>query len=270
MGQRVSHGADAEVLDDVAVALRRQGDLIDDVGGRGSAHLEKLRAAWDGPDFEEFAKRWRRAHRQVDEAAQAIRAYAKLLSMESDDQRRSSSSPSGGTGDLGHRGGGGSGSGGGRDHGGPVQGIDRGAGGGGHDGGGGRDHGGPVTEIGRAGDGGGRDHGEPVTEIGRAGEAHWAPAHEAHLVADVPVVGIGEWEPADIGRPPVGQLETMPLYVDTGEGFWDDVRTGDISWTGPGRPVMDLVAWDPLEITRWDDVVGDPTWLATGDWLGPR
>lgn len=250
MGQRVSHGADAEVLDDVAVALRRQGDLIDDVGGRGSAHLEKLRAAWDGPDFEEFAKRWRRAHRQVDEAAQGIRAYAKLLSMESDDQRRSSSSPSGGTGDLGHRGGVGSGS------------------------GGGRDHGGPVTEIGRAGDGGGgsggRDHGEPVTEIGRADEAHWAPAHEAHLVADVPVIGIGEWEPADIGRPPFGQLETMPAVVDTDEGFWDDVRTGDISWTGPGRPVMDLVAWDPLEITRWDDVVGDPTWVATGDWLGPR
>lgn len=246
MGQRVSHGADAEVLDDVAVALRRQGDLIDDVGGRGSAHLEKLRAAWDGPDFEEFAKRWRRAHRQVDEAAQGIRAYAKLLSMESDDQRRSSSSPSGGTGDLGHRGGGGAGS------------------------GGGRDHGGPVTEIGRAGDGGSRDHGEPVTEIGRAGEAHWAPAHQAQLVGDVPVIGIGEWEPADIGRPPFGQLETMPAVVDTDEGFWDDVRTGDISWTGPGRPVMDLVAWDPLEITRWDDVVGDPTWLATGDWLGPR
>ena len=251
MGQRVSHGADAEVLDDVAVALRRQGDLIDDVGGRGSAHLEKLRAAWDGPDFEEFAKRWRRAHRQVDEAAQGIRAYAKLLSMESDDQRRSSSSPSGGTGDLGHRGGVGSGSGGGRDHGGPVQGGDRPTDGGGHD-------------------GGGRDHGEPVTEIGRADEAHWAPAHEAHLVADVPVIGIGEWEPADIGRPPFGQLETMPAVVDTDEGFWDDVRTGDISWTGPGRPVMDLVAWDPLEITRWDDVVGDPTWVATGDWLGPR
>ena len=251
MGQRVSHGADAEVLDDVAVALRRQGDLIDDVGGRGSAHLEKLRAAWDGPDFEEFAKRWRRAHRQVDEAAQGIRAYAKLLSMESDDQRRSSSSPSGGTGDLGHRGGRGSGSGGGRDHGGPVQGGDRPTDGGGHD-------------------GGGRDHGEPVTEIGRADEAHWAPAHEAHLVADVPVIGIGEWEPADIGRPPFGQLETMPAVVDTDEGFWDDVRTGDISWTGPGRPVMDLVAWDPLEITRWDDVVGDPTWVATGDWLGPR
>lgn len=248
MGQRVSHGADAEALDDIAVALRRQGDLIDDVGGRGSAHLEKLRAAWDGPDFEEFAKRWRRAHRLVDEASQAIRAYSKLLAMESDDQRRSSSGPSSRPADLGHRGAGGSG-------------------------GGGRDHGGPAEGIARAGDvgsGGGRDHGGPVEGVARAGEAQWEPAQDGDRVGVAPALGLGQWEPADIGRPAFGLLEAIPPRPDGGELVWDEVRTDEIVWSGPGRPTADSLTWDPVEVTRWDDLLGDPSWIATGDWRGPR
>lgn len=99
MSYQVSHGADPEVLDDIAVALRRQGEAIDDAGGRGAAYLEKLRAVWDGPDFEAFAKRWRQAHRQVDDAAQEMRRYSKKLSTEAEDQRSSSSSTLSGFGD---------------------------------------------------------------------------------------------------------------------------------------------------------------------------
>lgn len=87
MASRVTHGADVELLDDAAIGLRRQGDRIGDVGGRGSALLEKLRAVWDGPDFEDFSREWRRAHRRIDDAEEAIRAYSKRLLVEADDQR---------------------------------------------------------------------------------------------------------------------------------------------------------------------------------------
>lgn len=100
MAHRVTHGGDVEVLDDIALGLRRQGDRIDDVGARGSMLLEKLRAVWDGPDLEKFALEWRAAHRQVDAAHQAIRGFGKKLTLESESQRGAS--------------GGGSGSGGGR------------------------------------------------------------------------------------------------------------------------------------------------------------
>lgn len=91
MSGKVTHGADVEELDDLAVGLRRQGSKIADVGGRGAAQLEKLRALWDGPDFEKFAKDWRAAHRIIDDAESALRTYSRKLAAESDQQRRSSS-----------------------------------------------------------------------------------------------------------------------------------------------------------------------------------
>lgn len=96
MVSRVTHGADVEQLDDVAIGLRRQGDKIGDVGGRGSALLEKLRALWDGPDFEEFSREWRSAHRTIDDAEEALRAYGKRLLVEAEEQRAAAFSPSGG------------------------------------------------------------------------------------------------------------------------------------------------------------------------------
>lgn len=98
MSGRVTHGADVEQLDDIAVALRRQGARISDVGGRGSAHLEKLRALWDGPDFEKFAKEWRAAHRSIDDAESALRTFSRTLAAESEQQRQSSHVSSGGDG----------------------------------------------------------------------------------------------------------------------------------------------------------------------------
>ena len=90
MSGKVTHGADVEELDDIAVGLRRQGSKIADVGGRGAAQLEKLRALWDGPDFEKFAKDWRAAHRVIDDAESALRTYSRKLAAESDQQRQSS------------------------------------------------------------------------------------------------------------------------------------------------------------------------------------
>lgn len=100
MSGKVTHGADVEQLDDIAVALRRQVARICDVGGRGAAQLEKLRALWDGPDFEKFAKEWHTAHRVIDDAEAALRTYSRTLAAESEQQRRSShlgSTPHGAT-----------------------------------------------------------------------------------------------------------------------------------------------------------------------------
>lgn len=91
----VTHGADVEQLDDIARGLRLQGERIGEVGGRGSALLERLRALWDGPDFEEFSRNWRAAHRGIDGAQDAIRTYGKRLMLESDAQRDASGSPQG-------------------------------------------------------------------------------------------------------------------------------------------------------------------------------
>ncbi|CAM3973837.1 WXG100 family type VII secretion target [Janibacter anophelis] len=108
MVRHISHGADVEQLDDIAVGLRRQGEKLADVGGRGAVLLEKLRVEWDGPDFEKFASRWRLAHRHIDEAEAALRTYSRKLLAEADAQRSSSgisSSGSGGRGDGGFGGG---------------------------------------------------------------------------------------------------------------------------------------------------------------------
>lgn len=96
MATHISHGADVERLDDVAVGLRRQSTRIADVGERGSLLLEKLRALWEGPDFEKFADEWRAAHRRITEAESALRAFSRHLVEESDAQRQSSSRPAGG------------------------------------------------------------------------------------------------------------------------------------------------------------------------------
>lgn len=113
MPQRVTHGADVDQLDEIAVSLRRQSERMHDVGGRGSALLEKLRALWDGPDFEEFSKEWRAAHRQIDDAEDSLRTYSRKLNHEADSQRGSSGGPmsGGGQGGGGALRGGGDGSG---------------------------------------------------------------------------------------------------------------------------------------------------------------
>lgn len=87
MAHRVTHGADVEALDDIALGLRRQGDRVGDVGSRGSMLLTRLRALWDGPDLEEFATEWRAAHREVDAAHDALRAYSRQLSLAAAGQR---------------------------------------------------------------------------------------------------------------------------------------------------------------------------------------
>lgn len=89
--RHISHGADVERLDDIAVALRRQGDKVTDAGDRGANLVERLRALWDGPDFERFAKDWRAAHRQLDDAESAMRTFSRKLVAEAEAQRTKSS-----------------------------------------------------------------------------------------------------------------------------------------------------------------------------------
>lgn len=107
MPQHISHGADVEQLDDIAVRLWRQGERIGDVGERGSRLLETLRVTWEGPDFEDFVSKWRAAHRGIDAAQGAVRAHSRALLEESDAQRRTSGLSSGQGGS--HAGGGGGG-----------------------------------------------------------------------------------------------------------------------------------------------------------------
>ncbi|MGO4131664.1 WXG100 family type VII secretion target [Janibacter sp. RAF20_2_2] len=110
MARHISHGADVEQLDDIAVGLRRQSERLSEVGGRGAVLLEVLRAKWEGPDFEEFARSWRSAHRAIDAAEGSLRGASRLLAEESDAQRGASGVPSGGgSGGSGGSGGGGGG-----------------------------------------------------------------------------------------------------------------------------------------------------------------
>ena len=88
--RHISHGADVEQLDDTAVALRRQGESIAAVGDRGAVLLQRLRALWEGPDFEKFAKDWRIAHRSLDSAEGALRQQSRRLADEAETQRRAS------------------------------------------------------------------------------------------------------------------------------------------------------------------------------------
>ncbi|MHA7127693.1 WXG100 family type VII secretion target [Janibacter indicus] len=73
------------------MALRRQGDKVTDAGDRGANLVERLRALWDGPDFERFAKDWRAAHRQLDDAESAMRTFSRKLVAEAEAQRTKSS-----------------------------------------------------------------------------------------------------------------------------------------------------------------------------------
>lgn len=94
--RHISHGADVEQLDDIAVALRRRAEEVAAAGDRGSALLERLRALWDGPDFERFAKEWRAAHRRIDDAEAALRGYSRALVAEAESQRSTSGRPGAG------------------------------------------------------------------------------------------------------------------------------------------------------------------------------
>lgn len=96
--RHISHGADVEHLDDTAVALRRQGESIAAVGDRGAVLLQRLRALWEGPDFEKFAKGWRLAHRSLDDAEGALRQQSRRLADEAETQRRASGIFTGGSG----------------------------------------------------------------------------------------------------------------------------------------------------------------------------
>ena len=95
MASHISHGADAEQLDDIAVGLRRQSQRIAEVGERGASLVERLRAQWDGPDFEQFAHGWRTAHRVLGETETSMRAFSRQLVDESEAQRHTSGGPSG-------------------------------------------------------------------------------------------------------------------------------------------------------------------------------
>lgn len=95
MASHISHGADVEQLDDIAIRLRRQSERIADVGERGASLFERLRAQWDGPDFDKFAQSWRTAHRALGDTEASMRTFSRQLVDESDAQRQKSGVPRG-------------------------------------------------------------------------------------------------------------------------------------------------------------------------------
>lgn len=99
MAQHLSHGADVERLDDIALALRRQSEAVGEIGGRGATMVERLRAVWQGPDLEEFAAEWRAARRTIEAAQAQLSLYGRRAAVASELQR-SASGGSSGAGDL--------------------------------------------------------------------------------------------------------------------------------------------------------------------------
>lgn len=95
MAQHLSHGADVERLDDIAVALRRQSDAVAEIGARGATLLERLRVLWQGPDFERFAGEWRAARRTIEGAETQLRVYSRKAGAASELQRSASGGSSG-------------------------------------------------------------------------------------------------------------------------------------------------------------------------------
>lgn len=97
-GQAVTHGADPERLDDIAVNLRQQGLAADDVAEKGAAMMLVLQETWRGVDVEHFATRWSAARQQVDAAAQRLHGASAQLSREAAEQRGASEDAGSGAG----------------------------------------------------------------------------------------------------------------------------------------------------------------------------
>lgn len=90
MSQTVSHGSNAERLDDIAGNLQSQSHRVDDIAERGTAMVHVLEDAWQGGDLEHFCHEWTAARQQVAQAAQTLQQAVDRLRAEADQQRRTS------------------------------------------------------------------------------------------------------------------------------------------------------------------------------------
>lgn len=90
MSGAVSHGADADRLDEIAGQLQQEAERLGNAGTQGSAMLVVLRDSWSGPDLEAFDCSWSGAHGQIEQATQRLRTAVADLRRQAADQRGAS------------------------------------------------------------------------------------------------------------------------------------------------------------------------------------
>ena len=95
MSATVSHGSDAERLDEIAERLSGLGDRTAALGGSGSALLSHLDGHWSGQDLVAFERSWSSGRAGIESAADMLRRLARALLEQAEQQRRASSGPGG-------------------------------------------------------------------------------------------------------------------------------------------------------------------------------
>lgn len=86
----LTEGLDPERVREIAGRLADQGARTEDVSRSGTSMLRLLQGVWEGPDLEDFSRRWELAVPRVDEAAQGLRATAADLERQAADQEAAS------------------------------------------------------------------------------------------------------------------------------------------------------------------------------------
>lgn len=87
MTATVSHGADADRLDEIAGNLQQEAHRLTSAGEHGTGMLRTLEDAWQGADVEHFSAGWAASREQVERAAQQLQDAVAQLRREAQDQR---------------------------------------------------------------------------------------------------------------------------------------------------------------------------------------
>lgn len=90
MGGNLTDGMDIERIREVAGQLQQQAGKIGEVQSNGTSQQGTLAENWLGQDSESFGEAWQKAAKSLQEAADAITAYAKSATTQAQQQEDAS------------------------------------------------------------------------------------------------------------------------------------------------------------------------------------
>lgn len=92
MGGNLTDGMDVERIREVAGQLQQQAGKIGEVQSNGTAQQGTLAENWLGQDSETFGEAWQNAAKALQQAADAMTAYAKAAMDQAEQQTSTSGS----------------------------------------------------------------------------------------------------------------------------------------------------------------------------------
>lgn len=90
MSSTVSHGADADRLEEIAGTLQQQAGRLTAFAEEGSGLMRVLEDAWQGPDVEHFSLGWMASRQQAEHAAHQLQEAVARLRHQALEQRTAS------------------------------------------------------------------------------------------------------------------------------------------------------------------------------------